>query len=145
MAEMYLWFKALHIVAVISWMAGLLYMPRLFVNHVGLTPGSEASEMLKGMESRLMRFIMRPAAVATILFGGALLSVPGIVDWSMGWMWLKLSFVLGLGFMHGKMERWRGDFAADRNQHNAKYFRIMNEVPTLLMIGIVILVVTKFF
>jgi len=145
MAEMYPWFKALHIIAVISWMAGLLYLPRLFINHVGLAPGSEASEMLKGMESRLMRFIMRPAAVATVLFGGALLSVPGIVDWSMGWMWLKLAFVLGLGFMHGKMEGWRKAFAADSNQHTAKYFRVMNEVPTLLMIGIVILVVTKLF
>ena len=142
---MYPWFKALHIIAVISWMAGLLYLPRLFVNHAGLTPGSEASNMLKGMEGRLMRFIMRPAAVATVLFGGALVSVPGAVDWSMGWIWLKLAFVLGLLASHGFMEKWRAAFAADRNRHSAKFYRMVNEVPTLLMIGIVLLVVAKPF
>jgi putative membrane protein len=142
--SMYPWFKALHIIAVIAWMAGLLYLPRLFVNHVGLAPGSQASEMLKGMEGRLMRIIMRPAALATFLFGGALLS-SGVVDWSMGWMWVKLAFVLGLGAAHGAMEKWRAAFAADANTKPAKFFRIMNEVPTLLMIGIVILVVLKPF
>ena len=145
MATMYPWFKALHIIAVISWMAGLLYLPRLFVNHVGLVPGSDASNMLKGMEGRLMRFIMRPAALATILFGGALVSVPGVVDWSMGWIWLKLAFVIGLVISHGLMEKWRAAFAVDANQHTAKFFRMVNEVPTLLMIGIVLLVVAKPF
>src|SRR4051812_47765592 len=130
METMYPWFKALHIIAVISWMAGLLYLPRLFVNHVGLAAGSEASNMLKGMEGRLMRFIMRPAAFATILFGGALLSVPGVVDWSMGWIWLKLAFVLGLVVSHGFMEKWRAAFAADANQNSAKFYRMINEVPT---------------
>lgn len=145
MAEFYPWFKALHIIAVISWMAGLLYLPRLFVNHVDCPPGSPASEMLKGMEGRLMRIIMRPAALATFLFGGMLLSIPGLVDWSMGWIWVKLAAFLGLGFMHGKMERWRADFARDANTRPARYFRIMNEVPTLLMIVIVFMVVLKPF
>jgi len=145
MEAMYPWFKTLHIIAVISWMAGLLYLPRLFINHVGLAPGSEASNMLKGMESRLMRFIMRPAAVATFLFGGALLSTPGIVDWSMGWMWLKLAFVLGLGASHGYMEKCLKAFAHDANSKSARFYRILNEVPTLLMIGIVLLVVAKPF
>ena len=145
MAAMYPWIKALHIISVIAWMAGLLYLPRLFVNHVDRAPGSEASEMLKGMEGRLMRIIMRPAAIATILFGGMLLSVPGIVDWSMGWIYLKLGSVLGLGFIHGKMESWRAAFAADANTRPAKFYRMINEVPTLLMIVIVLLVVAKPF
>ena len=144
MAAMYPWFKALHIISVIAWMAGLLYLPRLFVNHVGLAPGSEASNMLKGMEGRLMRMIMRPAAVATVVFGGALLS-SGVVDFSMGWLHAKLVLVFGLLLMHGFMEKWRAAFAADANRHPAKFFRMMNEVPTLLMIGIVILVVLKPF
>ena len=145
MTAIYPWIKALHIIAVISWMAGLLYLPRLFINHVALTPGSEASNMLKGMEDRLLRIIMRPAAAATVFFGVTLLFVPGVVDWSSGWIWLKLAFVTGLGFSHSKMEKWRAAFAADRNQHTTRFYRIVNEVPTLLMIGIVILVVSKPF
>ena len=144
MAEMYPVFKALHIIAVIAWMAGLLYLPRLFVNHVGLVPVSEASNMLKGMEGRLMRIIMRPAALLTVIFGGALLS-SGVVDWSMGWIYVKLAFVLGLGFTHGMMEKWRAAVAADANTNPAKFYRMINEVPTLLMIGIVFLVVLKPF
>ena len=144
MAAMYPVFKALHIIAVIAWMAGLLYLPRLFVNHVGLASGSEASNMLKGMEGRLMRIIMRPAALLTVIFGGALLS-SGVVDWSMGWIYLKLAFVLGLLAMHGMMEGWRGRFARDANTKSASFFRKVNEVPTLLMILIVLLVVAKPF
>jgi putative membrane protein len=124
----------------------------LFVDEIhtlvgaGAAEGSmDASNMLKGMEGRLMRFIMRPAALATILFGGALVSVPGVVDWSMGWIWLKLAFVIGLVISHGLMEKWRAAFAVDANQHTAKFFRMVNEVPTLLMIGIVLLVVAKPF
>ena len=142
---MYPWLKALHIISVIAWMAGLLYLPRLFINHVSLVPGSESSNMLKGMEGRLMRIIMRPAALATVLFGGALLSVPGLVDWSMGWMWLKLALVLGLLVSHGFMEKWLAAFAADGNRHTGRFFRIINEVPTILMIVIVLIVVAKPF
>lgn len=143
---LFFWIKALHIIAVISWMAGLLYLPRLFVNHVGLVKGSEASEMLKGMEKRLIRIIMRPAAAVTILLGVVLLFLPqSPVDWSQGWMHAKLALVVGLGFMHGKMERWMRDFATDTNTRPAKFYRMMNEVPTVLMIVIVILVVVKPF
>ena len=145
MAAMYPWFKALHIIFVIAWMAALLYLPRLFVNHVGLAKGSEASEMLKGMERRLMRAIMRPAALMTILFGVALLSVPGVVDWSMGWIYVKLASVLILVVMHGLMEMWLAKFARDANSHSSRFFRVINEVPALLMIVIVVMVVAKPF
>src|SRR4051812_46245000 len=103
MAALYPWLKALHIIVVMAWMASLLYLPRLFVNHVGLAKGSEASEMLKGMERRLMRAIMRPSAVMTFLFGGALLST-GVVDWSMGWIYVKLASVLVMFGIHGFLE-----------------------------------------
>lgn len=145
LSSAYLWVKAVHIIAVISWMAGLLYLPRLFVNHVGLAPGSEASDMLKGMEERLLRIIMRPAFVVSLLLGLALLHTPGVVDWSSVWIWLKLASVFGLVTMHGLMEVWRARFARNANQHTARFFRLMNEVPTLLMIGIVLLVVAKPF
>src|SRR5262245_33463448 len=97
----YLWLKALHIVAVISWMAGLLYLPRLFVNHAGRPVESEAAVMLVGMEQRLIKFIMRPAALVTWLSGGALLSTPGLVDWSSVWVYAKLASVLVLVVVHG--------------------------------------------
>lgn len=139
----YPWFKSIHIVAVISWMAGLLYLPRLFVNHV--TAGPEAAAMLTGMEERLMRIIMRPASVVTLIFGGLLLSTPGVVDWSAGWIYVKLACVLGLFASHGLMEKWRGEFARGENKRPAKFFRMINEVPTLLMIIIVLMVVAKPF
>lgn len=145
LSDAYLWVKALHIIAVISWMAGLLYLPRLFVNHVGLAPESEASEILKGMEGRLMRIIMRPAFLVSLLLGLALMYTPGIVDWTSAWMWLKLGFVLGLVVMHGFMEVWRAQFARDVNQHSGRFYRLMNEAPTLLMVGIVLVVVAKPF
>tara|TARA_R110000868_G_scaffold37288_21_gene132106 strand:+ start:215 stop:664 length:450 start_codon:yes stop_codon:yes gene_type:complete len=145
LSSAYPWIKAVHIIAVISWMAGLLYLPRLFINHVGLAPGSEASDMLKGMEERLLRIIMRPAFIVSLLLGLALLHTPGVIDWSSVWIWLKLVFVLGLVVMHGLMEVWRARFARNANQHTARFFRFMNEVPTLLMVGIVLLVVAKPF
>jgi protoporphyrinogen IX oxidase len=121
---MYEWIKALHVVAIISWMAGLLYLPRLYVYHVAAAPGSEQSETFKVMERRLYRAIMTPA---------------------MGWMHGKLALVLALTATHGLMGRWRRDFAGDRNARPSKFFRIWNEVPTLLMVVIVILVVVKPF
>lgn len=145
MAEMYPWFKSLHIIAVIAWMAALLYLPRLFVNHVGLAKGSEASEMLKGMERRLMRAIMRPSLVMAVLFGGALLSVPGVVDWSMGWIYVKLTAVLIMIAMHGLMEKWLAAFQRDANTNSSRFYRVINEVPAVLMIIIVVMVVAKPF
>ncbi len=144
MASLYPWLKALHIIVVMAWMASLLYLPRLFVNHVGLAKGSEASEMLKGMERRLMRAIMRPSAVMTFLFGGALLST-GVVDWSMGWIYVKLASVLIMFGIHGFLEMCLAKFARDANTYSSRFFRIINEVPALLMIVIVIMVAVKPF
>ena len=143
LTALYPWIKALHIVAVIAWMAGMLYLPRLFVYHAGVQPGSEASEMLKIMERRLLRAIINPAMGATFVLGGFLLLTPGVVAWSSGWIWVKLGLVLALGALHGVFSRWRREFEADRNTRPARVYRIANEVPTAILIAIVILVVVK--
>lgn len=141
-AAWYFWIKALHLIAVIAWMAGLLYLPRLFVYHADAKPGSELSETLKTMERRLLRAIMNPAMIAAFGFGGLLLAVQ---DWSSGWLYVKLAGVAGLTVHHHMQGRWRKDFAADRNARPARFYRIHNEVPTLLMIVVVILAVAKPF
>jgi TIGR00701 family protein len=141
---LYLWVKALHVISIIAWMAGLLYLPRLFVYHCEAKPGSESSERFKVMERRLMRAIMNPAMIAAYVFGIAMLVLePGWL--SQGWLHAKILFVLGLSAVHGMMSRWMKDFAADHNTRPQRFFRIMNEVPTLLMIGIVIFVIVKPF
>jgi protoporphyrinogen IX oxidase len=145
MASLHPWFKAFHIIGVIAWMAGLLYLPRLFVYHAGTDPQSPASATFKTMERRLLAIIMRPAMLITVLFGGALISMPGVVDWSMGWMKAKLALVVLLIVAHGLEESWCARFARDANTHTPRFYRIFNEIPTLLMIGIVILVVVKPF
>jgi protoporphyrinogen IX oxidase len=142
-ASFYLWFKALHIVSVIAWMAGMLYLPRLFVYHATATPGSELSETLKVMERRLLRAIINPAMVATWVFGLAAATAGDL--WLAHWLHVKLLLVLLLSGMHGLLARWRRDFERDANQRSARFYRFMNEVPTLLMIGIVILAVLKPF
>jgi putative membrane protein len=143
LSALYPWVKALHVIAVIAWMAGLLYLPRLFVYHCGVEAGSAASELFKVMERRLQRAIMTPAMIASFSFGVLLLATPGVVDWSAIWIYAKLTLVALLTVMHHLMARWRGDFAADRNRHSTRFFRIVNELPTALMIGIVIFVVVK--
>ena len=145
MAEYYLWLKALHIVSVIAWMAGMLYLPRLYVYHADAKPGSDQSETFKVMERRLLRAIINPAMIAAFLFGGAMMATPGIVDWDMGWIWVKIVMILAMTAMHGFLARWRKDFEADRNTHPAKFYRMMNEVPTLLFVVIVIMAVVKPF
>ena len=145
LTDLYPWTRALHIIAVIAWMAGMLYLPRLFVYHSGAAPGSENSEMLKIMERRLLRAIINPAMMAVFLLGGALLLTPGVADWSMGWLHLKLLLVLVMVGLHGMMSKWRKEFEADRNQHSAKFYRIANEVPAVLVIAIVVLAVVKPF
>jgi putative membrane protein len=138
--------KAFHIIAVISWMAGMLYLPRLFVYHTAAAKGSELSETLKVMEARLQRFIIVPAMAATWILGLLLVFAFNVVDLSSdGWLHAKLLFVLILSGFHGALARWRKDFAADRNTRSARFFRIANEVPTVLMIVIVLLVVIKPF
>jgi putative membrane protein len=145
---LYPWAKALHVIAVISWMAGLLYLPRLFVYHCDAPAGSPQSETFKVMERKLSQFIMRPAMLATVGFGLVLIALPGTpghLASAGGWLWAKLALVAGLLASHFAMLRWRDAFAEDRNRHPQRFFRIVNELPTLLMIGIVILVVVKPF
>lgn len=141
----YPWIKAFHIISVVAWMAGLLYLPRLFVYHAEAAPGSDKAETFKLMERRLLRGIMNPAAIAVLTFGGLLAATPGLVDWRQGWIWAKLALVAGLfGFHHG-LARWRKDFAVDRPPHTPRFFRTVNELPMLALIAIVILVVVRPF
>ena len=140
-----LWIKALHIISVIAWMAGLLYLPRLFVYHTAAEPGSELSETLKVMERRLLRFIMNPAMAASWLFGGFLLLAYNQDMLISGWLHAKLGFVVLLTGVHMAMGRWRREFAEDRNFRSRKFYRIANEAPTVLMIGIVVFVVVQPF
>ena len=138
---MYVWIKALHIIAVISWMAGMLYLPRLFVYHCEAEVGSKQSETFKVMERRLLRMIINPAMIVTWL-AGPYLAWSGSWFFS-GWLYAKLLLALILSGVHGLFARWVKDFAADRNTRSQKFYRIINEVPAILMIGIVILVVVK--
>lgn len=141
---LYEWIKALHVISIIAWMAGLLYLPRLFVYHCQVQAGSEASETFKVMERRLLRAIMNPAMIAAYVFGIAMIVLTP--EWmKQGWLHAKLLFVLLLTVSHMMMARWRRDFAEDRNTRPQRFFRIANEVPTLLMIGIVIFVIVKPF
>jgi protoporphyrinogen IX oxidase len=144
-AAAYPWVKSAHIIAVIAWMAGLLYLPRLYVYHADVPIGSNRARMLEIMERRLLRAIMLPAAVMTYGFGLVLAAIPGTVDWQRGWIWAKLGLVLLLTLFHILLVYWQRDFAAGKYSHSSKFYRIMNELPTLAMIAIVLLVVTKPF
>jgi putative membrane protein len=140
---MYGWLKAFHVIAIIAWMAGMLYLPRLFVYHCAAEPGSQQSETFKVMERRLLKAIINPAMIVSWALGIWL-------AWQGGWYasaWLhaKVVLALALSAVHGFFVRWVRDFAADKNQHSQRFYRIINEVPTILMIGIVILVVVKPF
>jgi protoporphyrinogen IX oxidase len=139
----YVWIKALHVIAVIAWMAGMLYLPRLFVYHCEADPGSRQSETFKVMERRLLRGIINPSMIASWVLGLWL-------AWQGGWFaapWLhtKLALVVLLSGLHGMLSRYVRDFAADRNRKSQKFYRIINEIPTLLMVAIVLLVVVKPF
>ena len=139
----YPWIKALHVIAVISWMAGMLYLPRLFVYHCDAEVGSKQSETFKVMERRLLKAIINPAMIVTWLAGLYLVSSG---HWyASGWFHAKFTLVIILSGLHGVFSRWVKDFAADRNTRSQVFYRIINEVPTVLMIGIVVLVVVKPF
>ena len=143
--ELYVWVKAFHIVAVIAWMAGLLYLPRLYVYHCKAEKGSAQSETFKVMERKLLRQIMNPAMVVSLGLGLWLLFMPGVIDWSDIWVYLKLALVVLMLVNHHLMARFRRDFAEDRNRRSEKFYRVFNEAPTLAMIAIVIFVVVKPF
>ena len=140
----YDWIKALHVISVIAWMAGLMYLPRLFVYHADAAAGSEKSETFKVMERRLYRGITTPAMIATWVFGLAMV-FHGLIDWSSIWPWIKAASVLALSGIHGVFGRLRRDFANDRNTRPAKFFRMINEVPFILAIVIVVMVIVKPF
>jgi putative membrane protein len=140
---MLLWIKAFHVVAVIAWMAGLLYLPRLYVYHCTAEKGSKQSEIFKVMEQRLLHFIMNPAMIAVWASGAWLAWAQGIANER--WLWAKFALVVLLTGFHHALGVWRLDFAADWNTRSARFYRIMNEVPTLLVIGIVVLAIVKPF
>ena len=141
----YTWVKALHLIAVISWMAGLLYLPRLFVYHCSAQHGSDKSETFKVMERRLLRVIMNPAMVLSWLLGGVLLSHLGPSLVVLSWLHVKLVSTIFLTVIHMMMARWRKDFEADRNTRSDKFYRAANEIPTFLMFIIIIMVIVKPF
>jgi len=147
LSETYFWTKAFHVISVISWMAGLLYLPRIFVYHAsGVEEGSGLSETFKVMERKLLRFIMNPAMVTTWLFGIALAFTPGVVNWGSDfWFYIKLVMILILSWYHHWLGKRRKEFLADRNTRSSRTYRLMNEVPTVLMIVVVIMVIVKPF
>lgn len=142
MATIYPWIKAAHIVSVIAWMAGLLYLPRLFVYHCAAHKGSDQSETFKVMERRLLKGIMTPAMIASWVFG---LSLAWILGWAGGWLHMKIALVLVLTGFHIFLARQVGTFAADQNKHAAGFFRAINEIPAVIMLVVVVLVVVKPF
>ncbi len=139
----YHWIKAFHVMSVIAWMAGMFYLPRLFVYHCAITPGSAEAERFKVMERRLSKQIINPAMIATWSFGILLILTPGVIDWHAGWWHVKLTSVLLMSGFHGALSRWRRDFLNDRNRHGERFYRIANEVPTVLMVIIVIMVIVR--
>lgn len=150
LAEWYPWTKTLHVISVISWMAGLFYLPRLFVYHVeglkksGVLPGSEMDLLFQHQERLLLRAIMNPAMIAVWVFGLALVMTPGIVDWGEIWPWTKAAAVLAMTWFHHWLGRRRKDFIAGANTLDGRGYRLMNEVPTVLMVVIVASVIVKF-
>lgn len=140
---LYPWIKAFHIIAVIAWMAGMLYLPRLFVYHCETKPGTPEYERFKVMERKLMRVIINPSMVAVWVLGLTLAHLLGV--WSEGWFLLKLLLVILLSGLHGMLSRWRRDFEHGRNTKSQRFYRIINEVPAVMMALIVILVVVKPF
>ena len=137
--------KALHVISMVAWMAAILYLPRHFVYHTKVEIKSKTSEMFKVMEYRLQKFIMNPAMVLTIFFGVLLLSIEGTVEWNKKWIYFKLLFVFFMLVVHHLLAKYRIKFFLDKNNRSEKYFKILNEVPTLLLIIIILLVYLKPF
>jgi protoporphyrinogen IX oxidase len=145
LADWYLVTKSLHVISVISWMAGIFYLPRLFVYHTEeVEPGSKTDVMFQTMERRLLRGIMNPAMIATWVFGLALVATPGVVSWSDPWTWVKTAAVLAMTWFHHWLGLRRKDFVNGSNTRTGRTYRLMNEVPTVLMVAIVFAVITRF-
>lgn len=145
LATYYLWIKAMHVISVIAWMAGLFYLPRLFVYHVEqVEAGSTTDAMFQVMERRLLRAIINPAGVATWVFGLGLVFTPGIVDWTAAWPWTKAAAVVAMTLFHHWLGQRRKDFVVGSNTITGRQYRMMNEMPTLLMGIIVVSVIVKF-
>jgi putative membrane protein len=145
LTTLYPWIKSFHVISVIAWMSGLLYLPRLFVYHCDTIPGSTDSERFKVMEYRLFKQITNPAMMATWTFGILLVLTPGVIDWSAGWWYVKLTCVVLMSGFHDAVSKWRREFMEDRNTRSRKFYRIANEVPAILLIVIVIMVIARPF
>lgn len=145
LSDLYPWTKSLHIMSVMAWMAGLFYLPRLFVHHTEQsTAGDEKDTLLQMMELKLFKLIMNPSMISTWIFGLCLVFTPGIVDWSSVWPWTKAISVLAMTWFHHWLGSRRKDFVSGSNTRTGRTYRIMNELPTVLMIVIVLSVVVKF-
>lgn len=141
----YPWTKAFHIISMVAWMSGMFYLPRLYVYHCDTRAGSAESERFKVMERRLLKQIINPAMIATWTFGVLLVLTPGVIDWSWGWWHVKLAAVIAMSALHGLYSRWRKDFLHDRNHRPARFYRLANEIPTVLLVLIVIMVIVRPF
>jgi len=145
LAVSYPWIKAFHVMSVLAWMAGLFYLPRIFVYHVECaTPGSETDAVFQVMEMKLLRYIMNPSMIATWVFGLALVFTPGIVDWGSVWPWTKAASVIGMTWFHHWLGLRRKEFLRGENIRSGRTYRMMNELPTLFMVVIVLSVIVKF-
>ncbi|MCF3946311.1 protoporphyrinogen oxidase HemJ [Acidiphilium iwatense] len=143
LAPFYRWELAFHVISVIAWMAALFYLPRLYVYHCQVAPGSVESARFKVMERRLLKQIALPAMIGAWGFGILLILTPGAISWSAPWWLVKFGAVILMSGFHGALSKWRRDFASDRNVRSERFYRIANEIPTVLMVIIVIMVVVK--
>ncbi|TNE64169.1 MAG: protoporphyrinogen oxidase HemJ [Rhodobacteraceae bacterium] len=146
LASVYLWTKSLHVISIIAWMAGIFYLPRLYVRHTeSVEQGTETDLLFQDMEMKLLKLIMNPAMISSWFFGLCLVMTPGIIVWSDGWPWLKAACVLAMTWFHMWLAVRRKDFVAGTNTRSGRHYRMMNEFPTLLMIVIVIMIIVKPF
>lgn len=145
LAEWYFWTKSLHVISIITWMAGIFYLPRLYVYHVEQAhKGPALTETLEVMERRLLKGIMNPSLISTWIFGLALVFTPGVVDWSLVWPWVKGASVIAMTVFHMWLAARRKDLLAGTNTVSGRNYRLMNEVPTVLLLAIIFAVIFKF-
>lgn len=145
LVDLFPWIKSFHVIAVIAWMAGLFYLPRLFVYHAeAVTAGGETDQLFQTMERKLYRLIMVPSMIVTWVLGLCLVAVPGVVDWGFAWPWVKAGSVIAMTAFHVWLGARGADFALGRNTLTGRRYRLMNEVPTLLLVAIVVAVIVKF-